>query len=119
MQKKILIVEDNQDIVCILRKRLENIGFSVDVAEDGYSVLGYLKNDLTPDAVILDLILPQRSGIDLLCSLKSKWPETKVFIFTGHWEYEERIPLYEEYIEGFFRKSKGMDKLIEAVQGVL
>jgi DNA-binding NtrC family response regulator len=116
MQKKILIVEDNQDIVFILRRRLENIGFSVDAAENGYSVLGYLKNDLTPDAIILDLILPQRNGIELLCSIKSKWPETKVFIFTAHSEYEEQMPLYEKYINGFFCKSEGMDRLMEAVQ---
>jgi len=116
MQKKILLVEDNQDIVSILRRRLEAIGFSVNVAEDGYSVLGYLKNDLTPDVIILDLILPQRSGIELLCSLKSKWPETKVFIFTAHSEYEEQVPLYKEYIDGFFCKSEGMDRLMEAVR---
>ena len=117
--KKILIVEDNQDIVRILQKRLKDNDFSVDVAERGYSALGFLRNEESPDAIILDLMLPERSGMDLLSSLKSKWPMTEIFIFSAHEEYKTQLALYKEYITAFFCKSDGMDNLIAAKKEAL
>lgn len=113
--KKILIVEDNEDICTILRKRLEKIGFSVDVAGSGYSLLGYLRDAREPDIVILDLVLPERSGVELLCSIKSKWQYSRVYIFSAHEEYKEK-EILQEYISGFFLKSEGMEKLIKALK---
>ncbi len=113
--KKVLVVEDNKNICAILNKRLENNGFSVDIVEDGYSFLGYLRNAQEPDIVILDLMLPERSGADLLYSLKCKWLKTKVFIFSAHPEYKGKQYI-EDYISGFFCKSEGIDKLIRAIK---
>ena len=115
--KKVLIVEDNRDIRILLKKRLETSGFSVDMAEGGYSLLDHLKKDKAPDVVILDLMLPERSGIELLSSLKSKWPGTAIFIFSAYPEYE-RKPFVKESVAGFFCKTDGMDKLIEALNGL-
>ena len=115
-QKKILVVEDNHEIVRLLKKRLEDNAFFVDVAEGGYAVLGLLRDEDGPDAVILDLMIPERSGIDLLCSIKNKWPNTKIFIFTAHQEYKSKMQLYSEYICAFFSKMEGMENLIEAIK---
>ncbi len=114
--KKILIVEDEQDISKILKARLESEGFSVDTVEGGFSALGYLKKKSAPNAIVLDLVLPERSGIELLGSFHSVWPDTKIFIYTAHTEYEERPYYYEKYIGGFFRKSDGMDKLVRRIK---
>lgn len=116
--KKVLIIEDNEDISTILKKKLQKTGFSVEVADSGFSVLSRLKNAPEPDIVILDIILPQRSGVELLCSLKSVWNMCKVYIFSGHEEYREKEML-KEYISGFFLKSEGMNKLIEALKPYL
>ena len=113
MNKNILVVEDNEDICVILKKRLEINGFCVNFAKSGLSFLGFLKNGLEPDIVILDLVLPDRAGIELLCSLTAKWQKTKVFIFSAHLEYKERI---EKYVEGFFVKTDGVDKLLNAIK---
>ena len=82
--KKVLVVEDNKDISEILKKRLEQDGFSVDIADGGYSVLSRLKEAQIPDVIILDLMLPERSGMELLSSLNAKWPDTKIFIFSAY-----------------------------------
>ncbi len=113
--KKVLVVEDNRDIRVILIKRLETNGFYVNAVEGGYSLLGYMKDAQAPDAVILDLMLPGRSGMDLLYSLKCKWPVAKLFIFSAHSEYKDE-PSFRDYISGFFCKSEGIDKLIEAIK---
>ena len=111
--KKVLIVEDNKDVSTILKKKLEIHGFSVDLAEGGYAVLGYVRDSSMPHAIILDIILPERSGTDLLYTLKNKWPDTKIFIYSAYPEYEEKL---EEYATGFFLKTDGMDNLIEAIK---
>jgi len=111
--KKILIVEDNKDISTILKKKLEIHGFSVDLAEGGYAVLGYMRDSKMPHAIVLDIILPERSGEDLLCTLKNKWPDTKVFIYSAHAEYKGHL---KEYAAGFFLKTDGMDNLIGAIK---
>jgi len=114
-KKKVLVVEDEKDICVLLEARLKQNNFSVDIANDGYAVLAYIKAARPPDAIILDLVLPQRSGVDLLCSLKSKWPDTKIFIFTAHPKYIASRHLFEEYINGFFCKTDGITKLVSVI----
>lgn len=117
--KKILVVEDNKDLSSILKKRLEYDGFFVDLVQDGYALLGYLKTKDSPDAVILDLMLPGRSGVELLGTLTSTWSAAKIYIFSAHPEYLERYGLKNYDIAGYFLKSDGMDKLIDAIKGDL
>lgn len=114
--KKVLVIEDNRDMCFILKQRLEDSGFSVDTAEDGYSALRHLKNDQAPDAIILDLMLPERSGMDLLGSLKGKWSHTKIFIFTAQEEYKAKSYMLKDYICDFFCKSEGAGELIKAIK---
>jgi two-component system response regulator PrrA len=116
MGKNILVVEDNKEIIKVLEKRLEVHGFSVSVAEGGYAVLEALRNDDAPDAVILDLMIPERSGMELLCSIKNKWPQTKIFIFSAHEEYKAKMALYKDYICAFFSKTDGIENLIAAIK---
>ena len=114
--KRILIVEDNKDLRDMLKRRLEHDGFAVDVAGDGYMLLGTLRTGKEPDAVVLDLMLPGRSGVELLGSLTSTWKTTKIYIFSAHPEYQERHGLKNYDIAGYFLKSDGMDNLIKAIQ---
>ena len=114
--KKVLIVEDDKDISLLLKNHLEDNQFSVDIVEDGYAALGYLRSASAPDIIILDLVLPGRSGLDLLCSFKSKWTETKIFIFSGHEKYKEKLHLYKDNICGFYCKPDEVTKLIDAIK---
>lgn len=112
--RKILIIEDNKDISAILRKNLEKNNFSVDIVENGYGVLAYLKKAKDPDAVILDLFIPEIGGIELLGSLISSWPAVKIFVYTAHLGYKEILLRYRE-ISGFFCKTDGIENLIKAI----
>jgi two-component system, OmpR family, copper resistance phosphate regulon response regulator CusR len=113
---KILVVEDNKDLNMILVKRLEHEGFLVDSLTDGYALLGRLKDGEEPDAVILDLMLPGRSGLELLNTIVSRWSKTRVFIFSAHSQYEKRHILKDHQISGYICKSDGIDKLIEKIK---
>jgi len=117
--KKVLVIEDNEDIADILLKRLDLAGYSTQWVKNGLeAITQLLKNEFGgPQAVILDLMLPGRMGYDLLNTIKSTWPDTSVFVFSAHKEYRSRIP--PETISGFFCKTDGIDQLVTAVQNAV
>jgi DNA-binding response OmpR family regulator len=114
--RKILIAEDNKDLNMILVKRLEASGFAVDSVATGYALMAHLKVGVAPDAIVLDLMLPGRSGAELLGTIMETWADTKVFIFSAYAESSEKHMLKNYSISGYFCKSDGMDKLIAAIK---
>lgn len=68
---KVLIVEDDQDVMDMLRMHLEKAGgFAVSCAADGAAALSLARKD-SPDVIILDLMLPKMSGLEICRSLKA------------------------------------------------
>ncbi len=70
---RILIVEDERRLSNIIKKGLVENGFAVDQAFDGEEAMTYLKSE-KPDLIVLDLILPKKSGFEVLESV-SKDPQ--------------------------------------------
>lgn len=68
-RKKVLIVDDDPDLLDMFQMTLENAGYEVETASSGHAALRTLKNSL-PDAIILDLMMPDCSGFDVLLSLQ-------------------------------------------------
>src|SRR6201984_793418 len=68
--EKILIVEDEADVADLLAHHLKAAGFSVEIAHNGHTALDAVKN-LSPTLVVLDLMLPEMSGLDICRILKS------------------------------------------------
>jgi CheY-like chemotaxis protein len=73
--KYVLIVDDNADAREILTKVLSTAGYSVLIAVDGAQAAAML-SDFTPDAIILDLMMPRMSGFELLTRLHNN-PRTR------------------------------------------
>ena len=71
MQARILIVDDDQDILSALKKRLTWMGHEVFTAEDGQQALRLIAED-QPELMLLDIELPDMSGIDVLKHLADK-----------------------------------------------
>jgi DNA-binding response OmpR family regulator len=113
--KNIVLVEDNEDIGSILNLRLGKKNYSATWLRDGFGVLGFLgKKAVEPDAFILDLMLPGRSGLELINSIKSTYPAAKIFVFSAHKEYSRQIP--PGYIDGFIEKTDGIDVLLASME---
>lgn len=116
--KQVILIEDNHDIIDILSRWLEREHCLVVALSDGLEAIGFLSKKVdSPQVVILDLILPERSGLELLSSIKSKWPEAKVFVFSGSIEYVERLP--EGSTDGVFFKADGIQPLMSSVHYAL
>ncbi len=70
MGKKIILVDDDQDFCEILKSKLEKKGFYVDVAYDGDLGLEKVRQS-PPDILILDVMMPKKSGLEVCKELKS------------------------------------------------
>jgi two-component system, OmpR family, response regulator CpxR len=90
MKIKVLLVDDEQQFVETLAQRLEARGFVVDTALDGDRCLTILK-DKDMDLIVLDVLMPGKSGIDTLKEIKKLRPLTEVIMLTGHATVETAI----------------------------
>jgi PAS domain S-box-containing protein len=76
-KKNILIVEDNEEAIVQIKSLLESAGYEIDIALGGEMAIEHLKNK-TPDAIILDLMMPIIDGFEVLESLQSKSSTAKI-----------------------------------------
>ena len=79
----VLVVDDEQDFVDTLVKRLERRGFNVTGVGGGKEAL-MLLGQKTFDVVILDVMMPGMDGIETLREIKLSWPKTQVILLSGH-----------------------------------
>jgi CheY-like chemotaxis protein len=106
---KILYVEDDQFISEIYIRKFEASGFEVKNAITGKEVLRELKNDLY-DLVLLDLVIPEMSGIDVLRELKEnpefKGVNTHIVVFSNLSSEEDRKQCLDYGADGFISKTE-------------
>jgi CheY-like chemotaxis protein len=81
---RILVVDDDPDVVEYLSSFLEDEGYEVAAAGDERMALAEVERS-RPDAVLIDVMLPGRSGLDLLVRLRrdSRWAEIPLVLVTG------------------------------------
>jgi CheY-like chemotaxis protein len=84
MNNKIVIVEDHPILASIYQKKLTSEGYQVEIASDGQTGLDLI-NHISPDLVILDLIMPTLNGMEVLKTLRSNplFKSLPVFIFSS------------------------------------
>jgi DNA-binding response OmpR family regulator len=90
--KVILVVDDEEIALIILQNALEMEGYTVITAQDGL-VAAELFNLSQPDAVVLDMLLPGKDGIDLIPEFKKVAPETFIIAIsaTEHYLYVSKM----------------------------
>ena len=77
MKRKVLIVDDNLDSITILRSILETNGYAVQSAQSGREALDLLKTN-RPDVILLDVMMPEMSGLEVLERIKSAHETSKI-----------------------------------------
>lgn len=83
--KKVLVIDDEEDVVTYLRMILEDAGFNVVTARDGEEALEQVKKH-KPDFISLDLVMPKKSGIRFYYELRKnkEWSRIPVVVVSGH-----------------------------------
>ena len=118
-RKRILLVDDDTEIVESLRIALEAAGYEILVARDGNQGLAMVERE-DPDLVVLDMMMPKRSGFLVLEWLRrNRRVPTRVIMITAnegsrHKAYAEMLG-----VDDYLRKPFAMDQLIECVKLLL
>ena len=117
--KRILLVDDDAEIIESLRLALESNGYDVLVARDGNQGLALTERE-NPDLVILDMMMPKRSGFLVLEKMRrTREAPLRVIMITAnegsrHKAYAEMLG-----VDDYIRKPFPMDRLIDSVQRLI
>lgn len=117
--KKVLIVDDDYEIIDSIRYALEGEGYAVVIARDGNQGLALAERE-NPDLMILDMMMPKRSGFLVLEKLRRvRETPLPVIMITGN--EGSRHKAYAELlgVSDYIRKPFAMDRLLQAVEKLL
>ncbi|MCD6293668.1 MAG: response regulator [Deltaproteobacteria bacterium] len=114
MKKRILLVDDEEDLVEALAERLRNRDFDVDTALTGEDALEKLRQ-YNFDVAIVDVKMPGIGGIETLKAIKKMKPLTEVIMLTGHGTVETAIEGLKNGAYDFLMKPSDMTTLLEKI----
>ncbi len=119
--KKILVIEDEEDLNQTLSFNLENEGYKVTSALKGSEALEILENASPPDLVILDLMLPDMPGLDICRHIRSKdnLKNISVIIVTAKGEEVDRVVGFELGADDYIVKPYSVRELMLRIQAQL
>ena len=113
---RILVAEDDEDLQQICRLDLEELGHEVRTVADGHELIQMVKED-APDLLVLDIMLPHRSGAEVMNTVRSLCPDMAIVIHTGYDRYE-KSPIHE-LADAFVMKSTTLDELLRVIEKLL
>jgi DNA-binding response OmpR family regulator len=118
-RKRILLVDDDHEIIESVRIALEGAGYDILIARDGNQGLALAERE-NPDLVILDMMMPKRSGFLVLEKLRRTRPvPMRIIMVTAnegsrHKAYAETLG-----VDDYIRKPFAMDRLLDSVNRLL
>src|SRR5438105_9000795 len=115
---RVLIVEDNADLAAGIQYNLSLEGYETCIAEDGRRALT-LAEQWTPDVILLDLMLPELDGYQVLQTLRSRGVKTPVVILTARGEEADKVRGFRLDADQYVTKPFGVLELLERVGSLL
>ena len=110
--RRILVVDDEEEVRDILAEALEDFGYAVLTAASGEEALSMLAADGGVDMVITDVRMPGISGLELAEEIRRRWPEMKVVLISGYF-LPQAVPQH------FLKKPFHMKELASIVRAEL
>lgn len=119
-QKKILIADDEEDVVTSLRFSLEKQGYQCLTAYDGKEALDMAKRE-NPDLMLLDIMMPKMNGYKVARLLKfdQKYKHIPIVMLTARTQERDRDLGNETGADTYVTKPFEMDDLLEVIDGIL
>jgi len=118
--KTIMVVDDNPDIITIVKTILEGKGYSVLSASSGAELLNMLKGQ-KPDLIILDIMMPEMDGLEVLSRLKavSDTATIPVILLTAKVQYEDVLGGYKLGADYYITKPFTSTQLVNGINLLL
>lgn len=115
---RVLVADDSETILLLMRTRLEMAGHEVETACDGQEVTERWQNGGSaplPDLLLLDAMMPRKSGIEALRELRALGVQTPALIVSAHQDATDANAPTELEVNGFVNKPIDFDRLLESV----
>lgn len=117
--KKILLVEDEPILREIFSEGLIREGYSVDAAQNGAEARQYFYYASKPDLLIVDIKLPDESGVRLLEEFRKVIPHMIVIVITAYDMYQSEYEIWSANISAYMVKPIDLDDLISQVMRLI
>lgn len=111
---KVLVVEDEYNLADVIKERLEKEKLTVDIVEDGEEGYYYASTN-TYDLIILDVMLPNMSGFQILDKLRTDNINSKIIMLTARSTIEDKLNGLENGADDYLTKPFHMDELVARV----
>ena len=115
---KLLLAEDTQDLNRAVTAILKHEGFEVDSAYDGEEALSFLTAG-SYDGIILDIMMPKVSGIEVLTTLRKMNDSTPVLLLTAKAEVDDRVSGLDAGADDYLTKPFAMKELLARIRSML
>lgn len=112
---RLLVVEDERDLNRVITKRLEKEGYSVDSCYDGEQAVDYLRTGEF-DAVIMDIMMPKLSGLDVLKIIRAKNNPVPVLLLTAKDSISDRVSGLDAGAEDYLVKPFAFEELLARIR---
>lgn len=117
MSTRVLIADDSETILLLLRTRLEMEGYEVVTATDGVEVIEAMQraSEPKPEILLLDAMMPRKSGIDALRELRAAGVDTPVLIVSAHQDEMDAGAATDVEVSGYITKPIDFDQLFSRI----
>jgi CheY-like chemotaxis protein len=115
---RVLVADDSETILLLMRTRLELAGYEVQTAADGQEVTELLdagELEELPDLLLLDAMMPRKSGIDALRELRAAGIDTPALIVSAHQDATDADAPSDLEVSGFVNKPIDFDRLLDSI----
>ena len=115
---RILIVEDEKKVANFIKKGLQQEGYAADIAQDGEEALeSAMAFDY--DAMVLDIMLPKKSGLDVLRSIRASKPKLAVLVLTAKGTLEDKVTGFDAGADDYLSKPFAFAELSARIRALL
>jgi DNA-binding response OmpR family regulator len=118
MEATVLVADDEEHIVEVVRAYLERVGYRVETAADGHAALE-LARQVRPDLLVLDVMMPRASGFDVLRALRADGSHAAVIMLTARDHVIDRVAGLELGADDYVTKPFEPRELVARVGAVL
>ena len=117
-KSKLLIVDDDKNLLLGLKRSLKKEDYVVEVATDGEDALSKI-DDFEPDVVILDLKMPYMTGTTFLKMIKQFYPDIETIILTGSTDFDSYTECQDNGAFSWLTKPLNLNSLIVKINSAM
>jgi two-component system, OmpR family, response regulator MprA len=116
---KVLVVDDERAVRESLRRALELEGYEIELAADGDEALYRIDTESQPDAVILDVLMPGKDGLEVCRTMRRAGNTVPVLMLTARTQVEDRVEGLDAGADDYVTKPFALEELLARLRALL